>query len=72
MRAGGEILAEKRGSEMETARRWRREKRMKKKMESELYKSEKGNGEWVGRERWYMKREKEKKKGQIVRETVIF
>ena len=48
MRVGGEILAEKRGSEMETAKRWRREKRMKKKMESELYKSEKGNGEWVG------------------------
>ena len=66
MRAGGEILAEKRGSEMETARRWRREKRMKKKMESELYKSEKGNGEWVGEgEMVYEERKIRKKKDKL-------
>ena len=61
----GEILAEKRGSEMETAKRWRREKRMKKKMESELYKSEKGNGEWVGEGEMVDEERKRKKKDKL-------
>ena len=50
---------------MVTAKRWRREKRMKKKMESELYKSEKGNGEWVGEGEMVDEERKRKKKDKL-------
>ena len=46
---------------------------MKKKMESELYKDEKGNGEWAERERW-RETDEERKYKMVIRglATVIF